>query len=344
MAVLQADNIADIVTTTLKKLNRLKFANIATDLQRYIFFTRLMRGKNASKATSSGYGCQWQVLVGGDSQAAAVGLYQTVSVNQTDVFQTASFPWRHFWNAYTWDEREDSMNQGEEQIQRYIESKRIWALIDLADKLETQFWSAPSSSSNNTDMWGLPYWVVKSATQGFNGLAPTGWTSVGNLSATTYANWANYTDQYTNRSKDDLVYRMRRAAIATNFESPVDFTDIVSGPSYEIYTNLDTKLDLERLAEQQNDQNGNDLASKDGKTMFRGIPITYVPKLDADTNEPVYGIAWGSLFIDFLMNQYLKEMPPENVPNQPAVKRRNIMLSCNVGCYDRRRNWVIREA
>lgn len=69
---------------------------------------------------------------------------------------------------------------------------------------------------------------------------------------------------------------------------------------------------LEEVLEAQNDNLGNDVASKDGAVQFRRIPVEWVPWFDnnsgtVDTTNPIYGINWTVFKPCFLSGEYMKE-------------------------------------
>jgi hypothetical protein len=51
MAVIQADDIADLTTSTLRDLGRMRFTEVASDLQDFIAMGQLLRRERVSFAT-----------------------------------------------------------------------------------------------------------------------------------------------------------------------------------------------------------------------------------------------------------------------------------------------------
>ena len=45
-------------------------------------------------------------------------------------------------------------------------------MIALAELVENAGWTKPASSSDETEPYGLTYWIVKNATTGFTGGLP----------------------------------------------------------------------------------------------------------------------------------------------------------------------------
>ena len=215
------------------------------------------------------------------------------------------------------------------------------AMIALAEKMEANFWDDPSAADTVTP-YGLPYWVVKNASEGFNGTVLSGFTTVAGLSPTTYPRWRNWTYQYTDVSFTDFVRHAREASVKTAFKPPVDgIPTFNTGDSYGFFTNYDVIGALEELVTSQNENLGNDLAAKDGSTIFRRVPVTYVPKLDEDTTNPFYGVNWGTFKTYVLSGEWLKETPIPITPGQHTVSSQHVDCTYNFICKDRRRNFVL---
>ncbi len=145
--------------------------------------------------------------------------------------------------------------------------------------------------------------------------SPSGYTTIG-LNPTTYPRWKNWTYQYTSVTKDDLIRHWRKAATFTNFKPPVQgIPTFNTGNKYGYYTNYAVVGPLEEALEAQNESLGPDIASQDGKVIFRHMPVTWVPFLESDTTNSVYGINWGDFKTYILQGWWLKET---NVPVYPG--------------------------
>jgi hypothetical protein len=217
--------------------------------------------------------------------------------------------------------------------------RRAAAMIDLAKEIEDKAWSSPGGSDTRLP-YGLPYWIVKNSTTGFNGGAPSGHTTVGGVSLTDSPNFKNYTVTYTDVTKADLIKKLRTMARKINFKSPVDIPEYRGGKSRQhLYVNEATITDIETLGEQQNENLGRDIASMDGKLVFHGNPIVYVPKLDSDTSNPVYMVDHQTFYPVCLKGDYLRETK-NMAPNQHNITQYFVDLTYNFLCVDRRRNGV----
>ncbi len=340
MPTLQADNIVDMVTTTQKDLGRMKWTEIASDLQEYVAMDKLLKKEKVQY--ESGIGIQFNVMVDTTGQARNTGLFGTDNINQGDHMTVGSIPWRHATANYSFDRREVAMNRSPAKIVDLVKQRRATCMIDQAVLHEGNFWGKPTDSNDNLKPYGIDYWIVRNATEGFTGGIPSGFSNVGGISPTTYPNWKNWSAQYTNVTKDDFVRKMRKAATYTKFKSPATFDSYErSQKKYGYYTNYGGVGTLEELLEDQNDNLGNDIASKDGAVIFRRIPVEWVPQLDADTANPVYGINWSVFCPVVLAGEHMKENPPVPAPNQHTVMVVHVDTTLNWLCYNRRLCFVI---
>lgn len=344
MAFLQADDIADLIKTTQRDLGRMKWTDISYNLQEYIALPMILQREKVS--FQSGYGIQWNVAVATSGAAKDTELYATDSVNVSDVMQTANIPWRHVTTNYAIERREIAMNRAPAEIVDLVRIRRNDAMIDMAKHLEERFWTKPATSADNQRMYGIPYWIVYPGTVSgngsFAGTNPSGFSSgAGNLSSTTYPAWANWASTYTAVTSTDLIRKWRRAATFTNFKAPVPSPSYATGNQYGYYTNYNVIGPLEEALEAQNDNLGNDIASKDGRLLFRQVAVTWVPYLEANTANPVYGINWGCLKPAFLAGEYMREEGPNAASNQHTVFVTHVDTTLNLMCTNRRMNFVL---
>ena len=314
---LTATGLQDLVNTTLRDLGKPRFTEIATDLQEHTAMRNLLR-KNRIEL-QSGYGVQWDVKVSQSGAAANVGLGASDNVNIVDTMVQATADWRNTTTNYAIIGQEISMNAEPSRIVDLIKSRRFDAMISFAEIMESNFWGPPVALTDNLTPWGVNTWIVKNATEGFNGGVPSGYTTIG-LNPTTYPRWQNWTYQYVSVSRDDLIRHWRKAATFTNFKPAIEgMPTFNTGDVYGFYTNYGVIGPLEEALESQNDNLGNDIASKDGMTMFRRVPVSWVPKLEADTTNPVYGLHWGWFKTIILKGWWLRETHVPIYPGQHTI-------------------------
>ena len=339
-----AKNYADLLTTTLEHLETTTWADIVVDNQRHIAMPKILRDKKVM--WGSGHGHQYNVRLFSNNAARNVRLNEVDNPTTADTQKTGSVPWRHSECHWALEERIIAMNRAPARLVSLLQSSEVDAMTDLAELMETNFWSKPSTSSDELKPYGVPYWIVKDNSTGFNGGRPAGFTDVGGLDPNTYSRWKNWTAQYVNVSKADLVRKWREAATKTEFRPPVEgpFSNMAS--DYGFYTDYTVLGTLEEILESQNDNLGNDIDSKQGAVSFRRVPVEWVPYFDqnsgtVDTTNPIYGIDWGTFKVAFLSGEYLRETKVAPHPLHHRTLTQYYDLSYNFCCNDRRKQFVI---
>lgn len=336
---LTATALTDLVATTLRDLGRPKFTEIASDLQNHTAMRFLL---NKNRVTlQGGVGVQWDVMVNHSGSAANVGLGASDDVEIVDTMVQAQADWRNTTANWSIIGQEVDMNAGAARIVDLIKTRRIACMISLAELMESNFWGPPVAATDNTTPWGVNTWIVKNATEGFNGGAPSGYTTIG-LNPTTYPRWKNWTAVYTAVTKDDLVRKLRKASTFTNFKPPVDGIPTFSnGSGYSYFANYGVIGPLEEQLEAQNDNLGNDVASKDGMVLFRRVPVQWVPKLEADTTNPIFGLNMGDWQTVVLNNWWLKETTVPVYPGQHTVSAHFLDCTYQHVMKNRRTSFVL---
>jgi hypothetical protein len=346
MASLQAADFSDLITTTLPELGELKFTDLMSDYQNTIALKRLIK-KNKT-TFEAGPSVRWNIITDTSDSARFVGMGEPDIVNIKNVMTIAEIPWRHItWN-WAIEGREIAMNRSPRRIVDLLKVRRIAAFGSAIIRFESAFWQVPPVT-DTVSPFGIPYYVVKSATaataanaNGFTGLVPSGYTVVATLNPTTVPRWANYADAYTAIAKDDLIRKMRRMAVYTDFMPLVDETPTYStGDDYGYYSNYSVVSAMEELLEAQNDDLGNDVASMDGSVLFRRVPITFVKFLDNDTTNPIYSLNWGELKTMGLRDWWMKETVMSVYPGQHTLSATFTDATFNMLCRNRRRQGVI---
>lgn len=347
MPALQGTDIADLVSGTLNNLGRMKLTDVMSTYQNTIILKRL--AKKNKMTFDGGTECEFNLIIGTNGSARAVGLYYQSQVNPVNVLSKGKMPWRHVtWN-WGIDRREIAMNRAPNKIVDLIMTRRTSALGDAVLFFELRGWRCPAVTDTDNFM-GIPYWIVKSNTavttnDGFNGGVPTGYTLVGNIDPTAVGispKWNNYATQYLVVSKDDLIIKLWRASDFTDFMPLVDDIPTYNmGDDYGYYTTYNVKTAMKQILESQNDNLGMDLDPTADKLVFRRAPFVWVKQLDEDTTDPVYGINWGVFHFMGLRNEWMNETRIDVHSNQPTVSATHTDCTFNTYCTDRRRNFVL---
>lgn len=349
---LQASGIPDLIKMTLPRLGKAKFTDLGTKYYDTVAVKRIFNKTKSKDSDQDGHAIRFNIMYDIGGSFRFVGLGFTAQSNMKNTMTYGEVPWRHWtWNWSVIDE-EVLMNSGESQIVNILKTRRIGEMASMIVGLERHLWTAPDAA-DEVGIYPIPYYVVKSNTaattannDGFNGTNPTGFTSVAGLDSSTApgtegGRYRNYATQYTSVSKADLIRKMRRGAVYTNFKpiSP-EVTDYNAGNDREWYSNYAVVGAFEEILEAQNENLGKDLASMDGKAMFRGAPLNVVQELDRDTTNPVYGLQWGVMKFKRLKNRWMKDIDVRPNPTQPTVSTVHNVTTSNLVCEDRRQQMV----
>lgn len=334
------DNLPDAVEMTLDELDRGKWIGAMTDLQKHVGFNEIC--KNKKEKRNKGKGIKVRFVTDHNNSAEDVGLYNTVEYSRDNNLTSGSIDWKFTEAHMIWDDREDDMNSGNAALVDAVEMERSAMMTSLAELCEKRIWGY--SSTDEKRVFGIPYWVTKNATLGYNGGNPTGYSSGrAGVSSSTYPRLKNYTGGYTgytDQSATDLIYMMEKAAYETAWTPPAPEPGMSrNGYGKGIFTTWKVKMKLKNVAKTNNDSLGFDLSTKE--PVFRGSEITPVPYLDQNTSDdPMYILNFDYLEPVFLKDWFKKRTPVRRLSNQPHVMATDVDLVWNIRCTDWRRQTV----
>jgi hypothetical protein len=347
------DDLLDLQATTLANLPNLDF-EVALDYQNYPVCNQWFRGDK--KQITSGTSIERNIILDTSGNARHVRLYQKTPINVTDVHHKVTCPWCQVQTHYSIERREALRNRAPARYIDLLKSRRLDAMLDLADLLEARAWATPSGADDDLNPRGLPYWLsfrengVTSATDDGDFAAytvryggGTTTTTKGGIDGSSQTKWRNYAAVY-DAINVDFVERMRRAFHATGFVSPIMVTDLTKGPAskFRINMGLDPLVAYESLVTSANDNLGRDLDPFHGMTTFRRVPIIYTPVLDSLTvidgggneasPEPVYGVNHNHFFPFVQEGDWLREDGPMRDVEQNNVNTTFVDSSYNYFC------------
>lgn len=342
---LQYEDIADAVLQTQEKMiKRGSFLNLQTDLQDHVAVREMWKGQK--KVFEGGREWRFEAQVDHNHSARTVDLYEADGSVMTDNMISGSVKVRHVNAHYVYDLREPDFQRGGTGIVDLLMAKTAGMHVSMFELLEEILWSKPSDDSDTKTPFGIAYWITRHATEGFNGGNPVGFASGrAGISSLTNPRWANYTARYVTVSKTDLVRKMRKAHRMTQFRSPLSHSEPTLGSMRNgIYTS-DTVIGLlEEICEDQNMNLGNDIDSKGGRVLFKGTPLTYAPKLNADAGDPIYMLDWKWLQVGVLAGWENQLTKPYMVPGKHLVRRVDMDASLNMICTNLRQQAVISKS
>lgn len=342
---LQYADIDDAVLLTQEKLvKRGAFLDLQTDLQDHVAVREMWKGRK--KKFDGGETWNFQAQYDHNHSARTVGLFETDGSALTDTMVTGKVSPRHVNAHYIYDQREPAFQRGGTKIVDLIKTRYTGMMVSFFELLEEILWTKPTDSSDTRTPFGVAYWVVGNASEGFSGGNPSGFSGGrAGISTGDQPRWANYTARYVAIAKQDLIRKMRRAHRKTKFRSPVSHAQpTLGGMKNGIYTNDDVIGLVEELLEENNMNLGNDINSKEGKTLFKGTPLTWAPYLDADSQDPVYMLDWNWLAIGVLSGWENQLTKPYMVPDKHLVRRVDLDATLQMICTNLRRQAVINKA
>ena len=354
-----ADEIADLVHGTQEKLiKRGALTNLMTDRTDFIGYSQLLKRKEV--AFSGGIDWRFDIIVDHNHTARHTKLYDTDNANEVEALAKGTVGPRYTTANYTYDMREPELQStNNEVIVRYVLKKNMQMRQSLAELIEDDIWSGPEFADDKVTPYGFKFWFTRQSNSdaashalgGFDGKDPMLKTSSSvstpiavaraGLSSSTYPRFANWAAQYAAVSKEDLIFKMRKAVRKTNFRSPITTVPeptLATGKG--IYTTDSVITTMEDILERQNMNLGNDVASKDGKCVFKGHPLVYVPTLDDDAGQPLYMIDWTSVGFGIIPGWFDKTSKPVEVPNMHTVRRVFVDTGWNMVCTNLRKNAV----
>ena len=340
---LHATDLGDLDLGTLRDLGRMKLTDLMSSLQHHKTI-KAMTAPGRIKTFGGGKEFQFNLQYQTSGTARSVGLGYTAVTNIRDTTAQGNHPFRHGTFNYSFEDRELLFNRGGAEIFDVLDTRRRSAFADWVEHEELKVWRCPASSDVDSPH-GIPYWVVKNNTVGFNGGAPSGYTTVGGINPSTGVGgkWKNYSGQYTAITEADLVDKMETAMDLTKFEPLTDQgpSDYNTGDKYVLFCNQATRQGFKRIAKSFNDSLGFDLDPAAGKVMFRRVGIEWIAKLDEDTTNPVYGINFGVFKTAVLKGDWMHETKIDKNPLQPRMKSVHVDCTRNYYTYDRRRHFVL---
>ena len=359
----------DIVKATAEYLiQQGHFTNLLSDLNEYAIVKRIL--PNHKKVFAGGLDWTFMAAIdaynNGNGTAKFTGLFEDDTFNRKNVLVQGKVSPRFLTASYIYDKREPVLNSGEASkskllaIVEFVKLQLELMYQSALDLMETTFAGVgPTYADDKKTPHGLAFYIQKQsnsdasshANGGFDGkdpslpassssATPTACPRCG-ISTSSYARWANWAAQYANISKDDLVKKMRIAAHKINFKSPLSLTDPTLSTGREILTGLDVLQELESILEAQNMDLGNDVASKDGKVLFKGAPVEYVPVIDSDTRNPIYMIDWKTLVFGTVAGWDKKVSAPKEDDAQHNTMKGFLDMSCEMVCTNLRNQAVL---
>lgn len=331
MAGISNSDLIDLTKTTLENLPDMKFEVALAKVDYIAVNTWFGEGKVKEDGGTS---ITRNVMLDNSGNARHVRLYQRSSINVADVQKKLNAPWVQVEGQWSIERREALRNRGRAKFIDLVETRRLDAMLAMADLLETRAWKSPQDTNDDLNPRGLPYYLSKlvpstgsgydsaiDVAAGFSGrrvLFSDGTqtlTDKSGLSPTGQAKWRNYVDVKTGINAD-FVKKMSRAFYATKFRSPMLAKDLKKGGAskFRIYMGLDDVVEYGDLARKANENLGADLDKFHGVLAFNRVPVEHAPELDTDADRPVYGVNHDKFYPIVLEGDWMREDEPDRDP------------------------------
>lgn len=339
--------LLDLAQLTQDDYGKHRWTDMTSDLQRHIALPKIWQKKKVR--AEPGLNIRFNIMSKLSGASRNTEFYDVDQLAMVNVMAQGTVGWSKLTTNYIFDEDEIDFNRGTAQLVDLMKVRRADMHLDFAKLMEEQFWNKPASPADKNKTLGLYYWLTWNSptTGGFTSGDPVGFPSgAANVLSATEARWQNWENIYSKVSKDDLIEKMREAVYRTDFQPPIDLPQYSAGQATGIYTVYTVLRKFERALEKQNDSLGNDLASKDGQTLFRRIPVEAVPYLDASmaSQEPIFGIDWADFQPMFRTGRFMKEKKPAVAPNSHSTVVVHMDTTLQYIARDRRRHWRIQKA
>ena len=355
MAAVNADQLDDLVALTFNTvLGRRTWTDISLANQHYTISPRFFRGKKLP--TDSGPRMEWKLQVRNQANTRLTALFDRDRLGIQNLMITGKADWAMVTTNYSYDVGEpDFQSDDQAKIVDSLLTREHSMYNEWFEFLESKLWSSPATSTGLHDILGIPHWIVKHATVGFNGGNPSGWSSgAGEVSSTTYDKWRNRTGAYVGVTRDDLITKALNSMDFCNFRPPHAYpqTNGMMDPVYALYTTHVIVEQLLRYLDSKNDniRDAAGVAASGTAPMLRGTPVEWVPELSnagqpaVDTSNPFYGVDWNSMKLRFLRGKEMNRQGPLPVAGQRNVRAVHVESSLQLVCTNRRTNFVHHQA
>jgi hypothetical protein len=345
---LTPEQLDDFVTTTLPKFKRYEWTDISLEHQEYVSSMLIEKKRVIEEGGSK---ISFQIQTKNTGKARNTGLYAQDRTGVEDVMKMGECAWTKQTTNWEYDVDEEGFQSDKETIVKILVVRDHAAMNDMAELNEENLWTAPTSTSDLRP-FGIPFWAQKDPTTtpngAFNGGNPSGFTSgCAGVDATVYPKWRNWTFGWDQPTRDDMVKKTKRAIRRTTFKAPVPHPELNYGKTdCQIFTTEYVQENLESLAEDRNDNLGNDVAKYMNTVVIAGIPVQWVPYVDAnDDSNPLYGVNF-KYFRPYLKSgANMRRSPIKVAAHQHTVRECHIDTWMNYICVNRRCGvWVGNQA
>lgn len=252
---------------------------------------------------SGGDGIDGFITLEDTGNAKHVGIWEEDSDNLVNTDSKWTVKWTHATTHMLYNRVELAIHMGDDvKVYDYLNGKRKNMYREFAELLHDAIFQTPVSSSDAKNPHGIVAWLSQGtddSTGGFtaykgryNDGSGTEYDLGGIVStSTSKSRWASYYADHNGNLGDNLLNILDRAVRRTHFVPPIIIEEVApqhSFTNYRYYTNDRICGNLNALQLLSDDKVGPDLTKYHNVTMYKGVPILYVEKLDT-ANSSTYG-------------------------------------------------------
>jgi len=357
---LRDQDITDLLNTTHPAyMEKGSFVDISSEIAKFVVMPYLLLRKGGMKEMANGMGVEQLLMTDFGGRSRWVGEFEEDVHTLIDHLKKMKVYFKLLNDSIIYTKTMITENRGDARIANVFDPaiRALW--LRVAHTMEENFFETPDAAATLTP-WGLKYWIVKNATEGFNGGYPTGFTTLAEVNLTTAPTFKNYTNTYVAKTKADLVLKMKRAHRKTKWVSPKPMANFKGDTSDNqiILVNEDTAEAMETIGEGQNENLGRDMApyavgngfkgtgmrmNDDGEITFKRKQIVATEMLNDDTSDPVYGLDMDTFHALTLKgeNMLLGDFVNMAAGKQHRVWAANLDHKAQYINTNRRNNWVL---
>jgi hypothetical protein len=270
--------------------------------------------------------------------AESLGMYGMIEPTVTDHATHVESFWTRTVRSWSFEDWEMITGSTGKTIFDMLLMRKQDAELAIVEKIENQAMEV-AAVGDNMAFYGIPYWIVYNATDGFTGALPGSHTTIGAVNITTHDTFKNYSVTWTNVSEADLIANLLKAHAYTGWKSPVTKEDFLSvrGRDFLYMTDYATKAALVAALRLRNDQLKFDVGVGWGEDTVFGHRIWWVPRLDDFASAaPIYGINRQFYEMHVQAGGELKNMEFPKWSKQPTTHTSVLVFHYGSVCTNRR--------
>jgi hypothetical protein len=226
--------------------------------------------------------------------------------------------------------------------------ERVAMELSYAEMMSGQFWNKPEDMTDEEAIYGIPYWITASLTEGFFGMNPEGFINgKANIDATVYDKARNWTAHADAINAEDFLGKVRKCARNIHFVSVVDFKSPGFNGKRRMYCSEDLIDPFTELLRDMNQNVGTKFGFNEAIPTFGSVPVLWDANLDKRTtaqSDPLnylYLVDGNSLKYTYLAGFKEHYLPAKAIDDMDYCYRVRKDTIGNVVCTDLRKQGVI---